>query len=33
MARFWLLLDYSTTIDIENGPDVNIAGIRFLYIF
>lgn len=28
-----VLIDYSTTIDTDNGPDVNIAGIRFLYIF
>lgn len=28
-----LLVEYSTTLDTENGPDVNIAGLRFLYIF
>lgn len=28
-----LLIEYSSTLDTENGPDVNIAGLRFLYIF
>lgn len=28
-----LLLEYSQIVETENGPDVGIAGARFLYIF
>jgi hypothetical protein len=28
-----VLIDYSKVVDTENGPDVGIAGVRFLFIF
>lgn len=28
-----MLIDYSKVVDTENGPDVGIAGVRFLFIF
>lgn len=28
-----LLLEYSQVVDTENGPEVGIAGARFLYVF
>ncbi|MGD9369310.1 MAG: transporter [Desulfobacteraceae bacterium] len=28
-----VLVDYSKVVDTENGPDVGIAGVRFLFIF
>lgn len=28
-----LLLEYSETIETKNGPDIGIAGFRFLYVF
>ena len=28
-----MLIEYSKVVDTENGPDVGIAGVRFLFIF